>query len=591
MNIQQIKVTDLKAHPDNRSVTGIDSDRVNRIVNYINQDGGSFSPEYSLTVRHIEGAGYQIISGHHRFEAAKIIGIDSLPCIVRKLTDVDALIRMVTSNDQRDNNPLDIGGAAKMACTKYAKGMTLREFAEKVGINEKSLNDLVSASDVAEYISGHKSSGQPELFQPELYKSKSSHLAEISRAPVQSWVPLALLLIDKENTVSKIKNYVKLIKQVVDSIPEFMLPTEESAKNRYIQSLCEIAIKSQAEASKRISVFNEIKRIGGTLGVIESVENLDTGEIELIEGLEYHKIQVNKVSINMLDKFIQGITDLPTTPSIEKVQFIADFIKSSTRVFDGRDFIYERVLTDEELAVKNTNDALEELNQRKRVVAGKILNGDCSEILASWQGKKIKLLLTDPPYGMAFQSNRRTASDKSILIQNDGGAEEALDIFGAALDAMSPHFADDAHLIVFCNDEFEPDFRQLIKSKGFQFKRLLVWVKPNHGTGDLTGSFAPKKELMIHAVKGRPLVSPRIPDVFIQESKEIETDHPTEKPLSILKKIILSTTDEGDMVIDPFAGTGSGLVAALELNRDCWGAELEESYFLKAQERMMGVIV
>ena len=247
--------------------------------------------------------------------------------------------------------------------------MPLREFAEKVGINEKSLNDLVSASDVAEYISGQKSSGQPELFQPELYKSKPSHLAEISRAPVQSWLPLATLLIDKENTVSKIKNYVKLIKQVVDSIPEFMLPTEESAKNRYIQSLCEIAIKSQAEASKRISVFNEIKRIGGTLGVIESVENLDTGEIELIDGLEYHKIQVNKVSINMLDKFIQGITDLPTTPSIEKVQFIADFIKSSTRVFDGRDFIYERVLTDEELAVKNTNDACGNKHYCKEMVS------------------------------------------------------------------------------------------------------------------------------------------------------------------------------------------------------------------------------
>ena len=148
-------------------------------------------------------------------EAAKIIGIDSLPCIVRKLTDVDALIRMVTSNDQRDNNPLDIGGAAKMACTKYVKRMTLREFAERVGINEKSLNNLVSASDVAEYISSQKSSSQLELFQLELFKSKSSHLAEISRAPVQSWLPLATLLIDKENTVSKIKNYVKLIKQAI----------------------------------------------------------------------------------------------------------------------------------------------------------------------------------------------------------------------------------------------------------------------------------------------------------------------------------------------------------------------------------------
>jgi site-specific DNA-methyltransferase (adenine-specific) len=191
---------------------------------------------------------------------------------------------------------------------------------------------------------------------------------------------------------------------------------------------------------------------------------------------------------------------------------------------------------------------------------------------------------------MNFQSNRRTASNKSKKIDNDESIEAALDVFGSVLDAVAPHFEDDAHLVVFCNDDYEPDFRRLIESKGFKFKRLLVWVKPNHGTGDLQGSFAPQKELMIHAVKGRPLVEPRIPDVFIQESKEIETDHPTEKPISVLKKIILSTTTEGDMVIDPFAGTGSSLVSALELNRDCWGAELEDAYFVKAQERMIGTV-
>ena len=75
----------------------------------------------------------------------------------------------------------------------------------------------------AEYISNQKSSNQIELLQIELFKNKSTHLAEISRAPIQSWVPLALLLIDKESTVSKIKNYVKLIKQVVDSIPALSL--------------------------------------------------------------------------------------------------------------------------------------------------------------------------------------------------------------------------------------------------------------------------------------------------------------------------------------------------------------------------------
>ena len=84
------------------------------------------------------------------------------------------------------------------------------------GVNDNSEESFdILNRDVAEYISSQKSSSQLELFQLELFKSKSSHLAEISRAPVQSWLPLATLLIDKENTVSKIKNYVKLIKQAI----------------------------------------------------------------------------------------------------------------------------------------------------------------------------------------------------------------------------------------------------------------------------------------------------------------------------------------------------------------------------------------
>jgi len=129
-----------------------------------------------------------------------------------------------------------------------------------VGYDESSLTKLISASDVVEYVGNNIVGNISNIYISEL-KSKTFHLSEISKAPKQSWLPLAQLLIDKENTVSKIKNYVKLIKQIVDSIPAFMLPIEDQTKDRYIQSLCEIAIKSQAEASKRISVFNEIKRI------------------------------------------------------------------------------------------------------------------------------------------------------------------------------------------------------------------------------------------------------------------------------------------------------------------------------------------
>ena len=142
-----------------------------------------FSSEYPLTVRPISEGKFQIVSGHHRFEAANQLNIDALPCVVREMSDVDALIRNITSNDQRDNNPLDIGGAAKLACTKYVKGMTLREFADRVGVDENYLTRLMSACDVAEYVCDKKVCDNAD-FSVADFESKTRHLYEISKAPL-----------------------------------------------------------------------------------------------------------------------------------------------------------------------------------------------------------------------------------------------------------------------------------------------------------------------------------------------------------------------------------------------------------------------
>ena len=172
--LKQIKISSLQPHPDNRMITGVDNERVARIVKYISDDGNRFSPEYPLTVRPLSDGAYQIISGHHRFVAAKELGIDELPCVVREFSDVEALIRMVTSNDQRDNNPLDIGGAAKAACEKYARGMSYSDFAEKIGYDNSSLTKLVSASEVLEYIGfGNENDGNISKIDISTLKSKA----------------------------------------------------------------------------------------------------------------------------------------------------------------------------------------------------------------------------------------------------------------------------------------------------------------------------------------------------------------------------------------------------------------------------------
>lgn len=72
-----------------------------------------------------------------------------------------------------------------------------------------------------------------------------------------------------------------------------------------------------------------------------------------------------------------------------------------------------------------------------------------------------------------------------------------------------------------------------------------------------------------------------------RDGKDIPKIHPTQKPVNVLKKLIEIFTDEGDVVIDPVAGSGSTLRACMELNRSCYGFEIKKNFYKEAQEKML----
>lgn len=75
-----------------------------------------------------------------------------------------------------------------------------------------------------------------------------------------------------------------------------------------------------------------------------------------------------------------------------------------------------------------------------------------------------------------------------------------------------------------------------------------------------------------------------------KDEKNIPKIHPTQKPVNLLKKLIEIFTDEGDVVIDPVAGSGSTLRACAELNRSCYGFEIKREFVKKAKEQMLSNI-
>lgn len=76
-----------------------------------------------------------------------------------------------------------------------------------------------------------------------------------------------------------------------------------------------------------------------------------------------------------------------------------------------------------------------------------------------------------------------------------------------------------------------------------------------------------------------------------KDGKEYPKIHPTQKPISVLKRLIEIFTDDGDVVIDPCAGSGSTLRACAELNRSCYGFEIKKDYCKKAKEQMLSNII
>jgi site-specific DNA-methyltransferase (adenine-specific) len=230
----------------------------------------------------------------------------------------------------------------------------------------------------------------------------------------------------------------------------------------------------------------------------------------------------------------------------------------------------------EEKIEETRKEKNEIIKQVEAIEISNVFNGDSINLIDKIDFK-IKCVITDPPYGMNYISNRRTASEKDKGISNDENLDLAIETVNKVFSKLYNKMDDNSALFCFIGWKQEKYFIELIENIGFEVKNVLIWNKNNHGTGDLIYSFAPKHERIIYATKGKVKLNYRHPDVL--EGSDIRTNHPTSKPIDLLKKLIESTTLQNDIIVDPFAGHGSTGIAAKELNRNYWLCELDyENY-------------
>lgn len=213
----------------------------------------------------------------------------------------------------------------------------------------------------------------------------------------------------------------------------------------------------------------------------------------------------------------------------------------------------------------------------------KIINGDCLEIMKNLESNSIDLILTDPPYGMNYQSSRRTEQHDKIAL------DENTNWFLPFIKEAYRILKDNTHIYIFCNDYAISKFRDEMELVGFTPKRTLVWVKNNHTSGDLEGDYANKTEFILYAHKGRRLLNGgRETNVLF--FNRVNTDkHPTKKPEDLCAFLIKKSTNENEVVLDPFCGAGTTCASAKQLKRNFIGIELDPKYCKIAEDRIKSI--
>ena len=213
----------------------------------------------------------------------------------------------------------------------------------------------------------------------------------------------------------------------------------------------------------------------------------------------------------------------------------------------------------------------------------KLYLGDCLEIMQELEDGSVDAVITDPPYGVEWQSNWR--DDKFDVITNDD------QIY---LDWIK--LIDAGFLYCFSKWKTMQEFINAINDTAFIVKDVLIWDKKSHGAGDLK-SYAPCYEMVIYANRNgnklhfknrrqNVLRYWRVDGGATGISTNNVLCHPAQKPVELLKGLILDCTSPGDTILDPFMGSGTTGVACVQTGRNFIGIEIEPKYYEIAEKRI-----
>jgi adenine-specific DNA-methyltransferase len=220
-----------------------------------------------------------------------------------------------------------------------------------------------------------------------------------------------------------------------------------------------------------------------------------------------------------------------------------------------------------------------------------ILQGDARRI--PLPDDSVDAIMTDPPYGIGYDNRDQSPGGKTSARKSATKVDwetipgdEAPD--GAWLAEAFRVMKNGAALYLCTRWDVEPEWRHLIVAAGFRLKQRLTWHKRAGGKGDHEGTWAPTCEDVLFATKGRHRLNRRpsaLLDIGCVPTWKYR-HHPHQKPVALPGAMIEASTRPGNVVLDPFAGSGTTLMACLKAGRRGIGIEIDPRFLPACRRRI-----
>ncbi len=215
---------------------------------------------------------------------------------------------------------------------------------------------------------------------------------------------------------------------------------------------------------------------------------------------------------------------------------------------------------------------------------------DCLEVLPELEPNSVDAIITDPPYNISrpnnFSSMKRYNSYEGIdFAEWDHGFDLVAWLVPAVIAMRDP-----SSIVVWNSWQNLSTIAEYLEELGLSAKRVIVWRKTNPMPTNRDRMFTSSFEFAIWATKGSKWTFNRRTDTYETGYFEYPNNnfpqHPTAKPVGLFKELVEILTNPGDIVLDPFIGSGTTGIACVQTNRAFVGIDIEEEYCKITEQRV-----